>query len=94
MRNYVYDNRCSVFDLINTSRCPKASGAQSDSRAPALCLICGAVVCSQSYCCQTEIDGETVGACTAHSMTCGAGIGLYLRWVFRNLSNVVLQTFR
>ncbi|XP_071789755.1 E3 ubiquitin-protein ligase UBR2-like isoform X2 [Asterias amurensis] len=80
--NQLIDLPEDYSDLMNNVSlftCPKASGAQSDSRAPALCLICGAVVCSQSYCCQTEIDGETVGACTAHSMTCGAGVGLYLR---------------
>ena len=37
------------------------------------------VVCSQSYCCQTDLDGVTVGACTAHSHKCGAGSGLFLR---------------
>ena len=35
--------------------------------------MCGTVVCSQSYCCQTELDKQTVGACTAHSHQCGAG---------------------
>ncbi|XP_022090743.1 E3 ubiquitin-protein ligase UBR2-like [Acanthaster planci] len=68
-----------LMNNVSMFTCPKASGAQSDSRAPALCLVCGAVVCSQSYCCQTEIDGETVGACTSHAITCGAGVGLYLR---------------
>ncbi|CAB1343582.1 unnamed protein product [Coregonus sp. 'balchen'] len=28
---------------------------------------------SFTYCCQTELDGEDVGACTAHTFACGAG---------------------
>lgn len=58
-------------------RCPRSGGDKS--RAPTLCLVCGCMLCSQSYCCQTEVDGEDVGACTAHTFTCGAGVGLFLR---------------
>ncbi|KAG7260794.1 hypothetical protein CRUP_006366 [Coryphaenoides rupestris] len=32
-----------------------------------------------SYCCQTEVEGQDVGACTAHTYSCGAGLGLFLR---------------
>uniref|UniRef100_F7BKV5 E3 ubiquitin-protein ligase n=1 Tax=Monodelphis domestica TaxID=13616 RepID=F7BKV5_MONDO len=49
------------------------------SRAPTLCLVCGTMLCSQSYCCQTELEGEDVGACTAHTYTCGSGVGIFLR---------------
>ncbi|XP_072031414.1 E3 ubiquitin-protein ligase UBR2-like isoform X2 [Amphiura filiformis] len=73
------DDYSDLMNNVSMFMCPKASGAQSDSRAPALCLVCGTVVCSQSYCCQTEIDKETVGACTAHAISCGAGVGIYLR---------------
>lgn len=59
-------------------RCPRSGGDKS--RAPTLCLVCGSLLCSQSYCCQTEVDGEDVGACTAHTFTCGAGLGLFLRY--------------
>jgi hypothetical protein len=45
-----------------------------------MCLVCGEVVCSQSYCCQAELDGEAVGACTAHAHTCGARVGIFLRY--------------
>jgi len=44
-----------------------------------MCLVCGEVVCSQSYCCQTEVDGVMVGAATAHASVCGAGAGIFLR---------------
>ncbi|XP_072366213.1 E3 ubiquitin-protein ligase UBR2 isoform X1 [Scyliorhinus torazame] len=64
-------NRASCFT------CPKSGGDKS--RAPTLCLVCGGMLCSQSYCCQTELEGEDVGACTAHTYTCGCGVGIFLR---------------
>ncbi|XP_045150705.1 E3 ubiquitin-protein ligase UBR2 [Echinops telfairi] len=67
-------------NLINQASnfsCPKSGGDKS--RAPTLCLVCGALLCSQSYCCQTELDGEDVGACTAHTDSCGSGVGVFLR---------------
>lgn len=64
--------------------CPKSGGDKS--RAPTLCLVCGAMLCSQSYCCQTEVEGEDVGACTAHTFTCGAGVGIFLRLVERRFA--------
>jgi len=66
--------RTSIFLL---PRCPNSDG--DDSRAPALCLICGEMLCSQSYCCQTEVEGDKVGACAAHALKCGAGVGVFLR---------------
>ncbi|PIK60202.1 putative E3 ubiquitin-protein ligase UBR2-like [Apostichopus japonicus] len=70
------------MDLMNDRSlyvCPKGGVTQSEGRAPALCLICGTVVCSQSYCCQVEIDGETLGACSAHAIKCNEGTGIFLR---------------
>ncbi len=61
-----------------------------DSRAPSMCLVCGEVVCSQSYCCQAELDGEAVGACTAHAHTCGARVGIFLR--YRTLAVALYRT--
>jgi len=49
------------------------------SRAPSMCLVCGEVVCSHSYCCQVELDRVSVGACTAHAHSCCAGAGIFLR---------------
>lgn len=40
-------------ELINEAslfRCPNSDG--DDSRSPTLCLVCGRLLCSQSYCCQ------------------------------------------
>lgn len=64
---------CCIF-----FRCPKSDG--DDSRAPTMCLVCGKMLCSQSYCCQTEFEGVTVGAATEHAYKCGAGAGIFLRY--------------
>lgn len=59
--------------------CPKF--ASDDSLHPTMCLVCGEMLCSQSYCCQRRIPekDQLVGACTFHARTCGAGTGLFLR---------------
>lgn len=45
-----------------------------------MCLVCGVMLCSQSYCCQiTSPDGHSIGACTSHTEVCGAGNGMFLR---------------
>uniref|UniRef100_A0A672PVT1 E3 ubiquitin-protein ligase n=1 Tax=Sinocyclocheilus grahami TaxID=75366 RepID=A0A672PVT1_SINGR len=67
----------ALINQASSFTCPKSGGDKS--RAPTLCLVCGAMLCSQSYCCQTELEGEDVGACTAHTFACGAGVGIFLR---------------
>ncbi|KAM3862891.1 E3 ubiquitin-protein ligase UBR2 [Diretmus argenteus] len=67
----------TLINQASSFTCPRSGGDKS--RAPTLCLVCGSMLCSQSYCCQTEVDGEDVGACTAHTFICGAGLGLFLR---------------
>lgn len=67
-------------DLINSVcqfTCPNNSN--DDTRNPTMCLVCGEILCSMTYCCQTSVDDSMVGACTAHTMTCGAGTGVFLR---------------
>lgn len=66
-----------LINQASSFTCPRSSGDQA--RAPTLCLVCGTLLCSQSYCCQTELDGDDLGACTYHALTCGAGAGLFLR---------------
>lgn len=68
-------------DLINTVltfSCPNNDRDES-SRNPTMCLVCGVTLCSMTYCCQYEIEGSTVGACTHHAHECGAGVGIFLR---------------
>ncbi|KAJ8248270.1 hypothetical protein GJAV_G00240210 [Gymnothorax javanicus] len=71
------DDYSALINQASSFTCPKSGGDKS--RAPTLCLVCGAMLCSQSYCCQTELEGEDVGACTAHTFSCGAGVGIFLR---------------
>ncbi|XP_052273758.1 E3 ubiquitin-protein ligase UBR2-like isoform X2 [Dreissena polymorpha] len=66
-----------LINKVSTFTCPKSDG--DDSRAPTMCLVCGQMLCSQSYCCQTEFEGVTVGAATEHAYKCGAGAGIFLR---------------
>lgn len=77
-------NSVSNFSCPNQSISGQSSSLLADSimdgsRSPTLCLVCGSILCSQSYCCQSELDGSMVGACTLHSHFCGAGIGIFLR---------------
>ncbi|XP_027991491.2 E3 ubiquitin-protein ligase UBR2 isoform X1 [Eptesicus fuscus] len=67
----------SLINQASNFSCPKSGGDKS--RTPTLCLVCGTLLCSQSYCCQTELEGEDVGACTAHTYSCGSGVGIFLR---------------
>ncbi|XP_035910320.1 E3 ubiquitin-protein ligase UBR1 isoform X2 [Anopheles stephensi] len=67
-------------DLINSVSlftCP--NNIRDDSRNPTMCLVCGVILCSQSFCCQKELDNSSVGSCTYHTAECGAGIGIFLR---------------
>ena len=68
-----------LINNISSFSCPRSVGEESRIPTPSMCLVCGTVVCSQSFCCQTDLDGQNVGACTAHSHHCGAGTGLFLR---------------
>nr|CAB3267469.1 E3 ubiquitin-protein ligase UBR2-like [Phallusia mammillata] len=58
--------------------CPRFR-SDDDSVNPTMCLICGEVLCSQSYCCQQTWNGRSVGACTYHAHKCNFGYGLFLR---------------
>jgi len=67
----------NLINSISSFTCPRSIG--EESKTPSMCLVCGTVVCSHSYCCQAELDGQSVGACTNHANKCGCGIGLFLR---------------
>ena len=67
-------------DLMNLSANFSCSNSVTgESKTPALCLVCGAMVCSHSHCCEALLDGHRCGGCTAHARTCGADIGIFLR---------------
>ncbi|XP_026856016.2 E3 ubiquitin-protein ligase UBR1 isoform X2 [Electrophorus electricus] len=79
-RNSLIDLPEDYSVLLNQAshfKCPNSS--DEERKHPTLCLFCGAMLCSQSPCCQEQLEGEEVGACTAHAATCGAGVGMFLR---------------
>ena len=52
-----------------------AGDQTGDSQMPMLCLVCGDVICSRSYCCQVEVkvEGEEpikIGGFTDHVQRC------------------------
>jgi len=73
--------------------CPKTG---QDVNDPALCLVCGSLVCFATTCCQGEVetaDGKIMcGGCTVHAQTCAGGTGIFLR--IKRCSVVLLSDAR
>ncbi|XP_051578839.1 E3 ubiquitin-protein ligase UBR1 isoform X1 [Myxocyprinus asiaticus] len=79
-RNRLIDLPEDYSVLLNQASHFKCTNSSDDERKhPTLCLLCGVTLCAQSACCQVQLNGDEVGACTAHAATCGAGVGLFLR---------------
>ncbi|KYQ49453.1 E3 ubiquitin-protein ligase UBR2 [Trachymyrmex zeteki] len=66
-----------LINSISQFTCPNRD--REDSRNPTMCLVCGEMLCSQSYCCQIDFNKTTIGACTFHANKCGYGVGIFLR---------------
>ncbi|KAI8369913.1 hypothetical protein EDC96DRAFT_503828 [Choanephora cucurbitarum] len=60
-----------LFDESMKRVCQKCGTVPSD---PAICLFCGTFVCSQSFCCAEDEEGE----CNLHTLECGGEIGVFL----------------
>lgn len=71
------DDYSELINTVSLFTCPNSD--REDSRNPTMCLVCGEMLCSQSYCCQTELNKAMVGACTHHASKCGTGVGVFLR---------------
>jgi len=67
-----------LINLVSNFTCPRTVGPDARN-TPSMCLVCGEILCSQSYCCQMDLDGGSVGACTAHAHYCGSSHGIFLR---------------
>lgn len=52
------DDYSELINTVSMFTCPNSD--HEDSRNPTMCLVCGAMLCSQSYCCQIEIKKNTV----------------------------------
>lgn len=77
--NRLIDLPTDYSELINAVSSFTCPNSDEDSRNPTMCLVCSEILCSQSYCCQTELNKTPVGACNYHAHKCGAGIGIFLR---------------
>lgn len=79
--NHLVSLPSDYADLVHRAAafpCPN-SVTGDESRTPAMCLVCGTVVCSQSYCCQSRTDDVAMGAAMRHVSSCGISCGLFLR---------------
>ncbi|KAK4050728.1 E3 ubiquitin-protein ligase ubr1 [Microbotryomycetes sp. JL221] len=62
----------SAFSMQN--KCQRCNTVPTN---PCLCLMCGQVVCGQSYCCM-DSDGEAQhGECNVHMWSCGGSVGIF-----------------
>ncbi|XP_045481079.1 E3 ubiquitin-protein ligase UBR1 [Harmonia axyridis] len=66
-----------LINSVSSFTCPKSD--HEDARNPTMCLVCGEILCSQSYCCQTDLNKIMVGACNYHAHICSADVGIFLR---------------
>ncbi|KAM4661879.1 E3 ubiquitin-protein ligase UBR1 [Discoglossus pictus] len=71
------DDYSCLLNQASQFKCPKS--LDSDRKHPVLCLFCGAMLCSQNTCCQEVVNGEELGACTTHALSCGAGVCMFLK---------------
>lgn len=47
------DDFSELMNIVSEFSCPNSE--REDSKNPTMCLVCGQILCSQSYCCQAEI---------------------------------------
>ena len=77
--NQLIDLPEDYTELINrVALLPCASSDAYDARSPTLCLVCGAMLFSNSFANQRDVDGENYGSCCYHAFECGAGVGIFL----------------
>jgi len=72
-----------LLRMCTKYKCPsmKVSGDHHHgTNQPTMCLVCGAMMCSQAYCCQKTLNDESMGACNYHMRICsGENNGIFLR---------------
>ncbi|KAH8250617.1 hypothetical protein KR038_002648 [Drosophila bunnanda] len=73
----LFDDYSDLINSVSEICCP--NNEREEMKTPTMCLICGTILCGQSYCCQPELGMMTVGACTHHAYDCGAEVGIFLR---------------
>ncbi|KDN52254.1 hypothetical protein K437DRAFT_243984 [Tilletiaria anomala UBC 951] len=78
------DDLATLLQETQQRVCKRCKQVPTD---PALCLLCGEIVCYQSFCCQSE-DGKR-GECNRHMDECSGAVGIY----FKVKTNVVLLLY-
>jgi len=68
-----------ILNKVLTYECPHGASVSGKSKSVAMCLICGEMLCYESYCCGGEMGNSKVGGCTLHAQKCGAGAGIFLK---------------
>uniref|UniRef100_A0AC35FZC7 E3 ubiquitin-protein ligase n=1 Tax=Panagrolaimus sp. PS1159 TaxID=55785 RepID=A0AC35FZC7_9BILA len=67
-----------LLTMCANYRCPSLNGNDHVTQ-PTMCLVCGKILCSQSYCCQRTVNDEKLGACSYHMKECVGKSGMFLR---------------
>lgn len=52
------DDYSELMNIVSEFLCPNSE--RDDCKYPTMCLVCGHILCSQSYCCQSEIKWVSV----------------------------------
>lgn len=78
------DDYSELINTVSLFTCPNSD--HEDSRNPTMCLVCGAMLCSQSYCCQTDIKRATVSC----QLSTRYNIHSWLKPNFRSRQNFIL----
>ncbi|VDL66789.1 unnamed protein product [Nippostrongylus brasiliensis] len=79
-----------VIHMASAFRCPSIPLDENAANVPTMCLVCGQILCSQSYCCQKQIGKESTGACRYHMLHCSGPMGVFLR--IRDCAIVLMTT--
>ncbi|KAK5981388.1 E3 ubiquitin-protein ligase [Trichostrongylus colubriformis] len=79
-----------VIHLASAFKCPSIPLDENAANVPTMCLVCGQILCSQSYCCQKQVGKESTGACRYHMQLCSGPMGVFLR--IRDCAIVLMTT--
>ena len=74
-----------LYDRLSSAVCVNPACSADHIEEPALCLVCGTVVCAGTACCKSSTN---VGECTRHAAGCSGGVGVFL---MSTSSSVVLM---
>ncbi|GAA5940730.1 uncharacterized protein JCM15063_006345 [Sporobolomyces koalae] len=63
--------------LVASALNRKCRRCQQSPENPAICLLCGQLVCCQSFCCMAGEEEAQHGECNEHMWTCGGSVGIF-----------------